>query len=277
MATTKKKTSGSKSTSKKSAGKKTTSKGGKKAGGADSAEVEVPAEPVDPREPVPLSVKTLDEAVTAIEAMVGGWTPPAEPVQADLVDVFLHLELAAGLPCGVGQEALRRIRDEYVDRNEFRITEAFEVEILLEGLGIPDPFERARTVQQAVNQIYADQNKVSLDHLREAAISERKNFFQRVPAITNEASRRLADVLSWEEIVFSQRSTQRVQQRVGLEGTAAEEAVLNRLRATLAPFGHLPLIVAPEPAEGTGARAPVTDPALCPLCLLLRLAPAGKK
>ncbi len=273
MATTKKKTGGSKSTSKKSARKKA----GKKAGSASSDAVEVVAEPVDPREPVPLSAKTLDEAVSAIEALVSGLTPPAEPIQGDFVDAFLHLELSAGLPCGVGQEALRRIREEYVDRNEFRITEAFEVELLLDGLGIPDAFDRARTVQQSINQIYADQNKVSLDFLREAAISERKNFFQRVPAITTEASRRLTDVLSWDEIVFSPRSTQRVQQRVGLEGKPAEEAALTRLRAVLAPFGHIPLIVAPEPAEGAGPRGPVTDPALCPLCLLLRLAPAGKK
>ncbi|MDA0374841.1 MAG: hypothetical protein O2865_13735 [Planctomycetota bacterium] len=275
MATTKKKTSGSKSTSKKSTGKKAAKKSGNKADAAKAAEAS--AEPVDPREPIPISVKTLDEAVTAIEALVSGLTPPAEPVQLDLVDAFLHLELVAGLTCGVGQEALRRIWDEYVDRNEFRITEAFEVEILLGGLGIPDLFERSRTVQQAINQIYADQNKVSLDHLREAAISERKNFFQRVPAITNDAARRLADVLSWEEIVFSQRSTQRVQQRVGLEGNAAEEAVLNRLRAVLAPFGHIPLAVGPERPDGSGPRAPAADPALCPLCLLLRLAPAGKK
>lgn len=276
MATTKKKTSGSKSTSKKSTGKKVAKKqSGKKAAAAKA--VEAPAEPVDPREPIPISVKTLEEAVSAIEALVSSLTPPAEPVPLDLVDAFLHLELAAGLTCGVGQEALRRIRDEYVDRNEFRITEAFEVEILLGGLGIPDLFERSRTVQQSINQIYADQNKVSLDHLREAAISERKNFFQRVPAITNDAARRLADVLSWEEIVFSQRSTQRVQQRVGLEANAAEEAVLNQLRAVLAPFGHIPLAVGPERPEGSGPRAPAADPALCPLCLLLRLAPAGKK
>jgi hypothetical protein len=268
LATTKKKTGGSKSTSKKSTSKKSAKK---------KASAEAVAEPVDPRAPVPLSAKTLDAAVSAIEALVAGLTPPAEPVQGDLVDAFLHLELAAGLPCGAGQEALRRIRDEYVDRNEFRITEAFEVEILLEGLGIPDPFERARTVQQSINQIYADQNKVSLDHLREAAISERKNFFQRVPAITNESARRLADVLSWDEIVFSPRSTQRVQQRVGLEGSAAEEAALTRLRAVLAPFGHIPLLVAPERADGTKPAAPVSEPALCPLCELLRLASSGKK
>jgi hypothetical protein len=260
VATTKKSTEGG--------GKSPSAKSNAKKNAADGSE------PIDPRQPVVLTPKSFEAAVAGIEAIAATLEPPAEPVQGDLVDALIHYELSQGVPCGLGQEALRRIADEFVDRNEFRITEAYEVELLLEDLGIPDLFERCRTIQQAVNQIYGDQNKVSLDHLREAAVSERKSFFQRIPAISTGAGRFLADVLAWEEIAFSPRSTQRVQQRVGLEPKGpAEEAVVDRLRAALARFGHIPLRVGPDRKDGR----PLLEPPLSPAWLLSRLAPDGKK
>ena len=47
--------------------------------------------------------------------------------QLDFIDALLHLSFSHGLPCGYGQEVRRRIEASYVDRNEFRVTEAFEV------------------------------------------------------------------------------------------------------------------------------------------------------
>lgn len=274
MATTKKSTGGSKTssskTSKKKSARKKKSATGKKGKGAAGAV----AEPVDPRAPLPMNAKNLAATMTELEAVVAKLTPPAEPEASDLVDALIHIVMCTGLPCGVGQEAIRRIDDEFVDRNEFRVTEAYEVEQLLTDLGIPDLFERCRTVQQAINQIYNDQNKVSLDYLREASVSERKSFFQRIPAISPDVARFLGDLLSWEEIAFSPRSTQRVQQRVGLDpqGKAVQEFI-EKLRVLLAPFGHIPLEVGGAGPDGK----PVLDPVLSPACLLVRLGPDGKK
>jgi hypothetical protein len=79
------------------------------------------------------------------------------------------LYFADGLPCGYGQEARRRIAEGFVDRNEFRVTEAFEVEDLLRDLPIPNLFDRCLAVRDSIAQIYNDQNGVNLGFLRDAA------------------------------------------------------------------------------------------------------------
>lgn len=229
---------------------------------------------VDPRAPLPITPKNLEATLVELEAVIAKLEAPAEPTPIDLVDVLTHAIMSTGIPAGYAQEALRRIADEFVDRNEFRVTEAFEVERLLDDIDVPELFDRCRTIQQAVNQIYADQNKVALDHLREASVSDRKSFFQRIPAISNDVARYLSDYLAWEEVAFSPRSTQRVQQRLGLDPQAkADQEFVEKLRAVLAPFGHLPLRVGKDRADRKG----VTDPVRSPADLLVRLEPAGKK
>jgi len=134
-------------------GKKDGPKPGKKGGAKANSTVAV-VKPIDPRATLPITPKNLADTLADLEAVLAKLAPPPEPTLADLVDALIHIVFAADLPCGIGQEALRRIEDEFVDRNEFRVTEAFEVEQMLSDLDIPDLFERCRTVQQAVNQIY---------------------------------------------------------------------------------------------------------------------------
>ena len=219
------------------------------------------------------------EKETAGQAPAGEQADKAKPSesplpQSDLVDALLHIYFAAGLPCGYGQEARRRIDESFVDRNEFRVTEAFEVEDLLRDLSIPDLFERCLAVRDSIAQIYNDQNGVSLAFLREAGISDRNTFFQRVPAVQPHVVAFLGNFLTIEEICFSDRSTLRAQQRFGLDpkNTAASKFV-DEVRALLKPYGHLPLVVGRNQA---GGKPNLTHP-LSPACLLVRLAPAGRR
>jgi len=187
---------------------------------------------------------------------------------------MLHFQFAEGLPCGVGQEAVRRVEAGFVDRNEFRVTEAFEVETLLEDLGFPDPFERCLAAQESIAQVYNDQNGVTLDFLREAAVSDRNNFFARVQAISPTVEHFLVQLVSWEEIIFSERSTLRVQQRLGLDPKAsAVKDFIDKLRAMLAPYGHLPIRVGADRSDGK----PNLDHPLSPACLVARIGPPPKK
>ena len=221
---------------------------------------------------VPPTDAALTQTLEAVSAVAAHLQPPPEPHPSDLVQALLHIVFAAGAPCGVGREAVRRIEEGYVDRNEFRVTEAFEVADLLADLPIPDLFDRCHTVQQAIAQIYADQNAVTLDFLREAAVSDRNNFFQRV-SIPPEAQRYLLNLLSFEESIFSDRSTQRAQQRLGLDPKApAVQKFLDGLKELLAPFGHLPQRVNTDLPSGK----PRLEPLLCPACLVVRLAPTKK-
>jgi len=249
--------------------KKTAQSGAKKRGARKASAAASETVP-DPREPVVITPASLNATLAEIEAVLANLTPPEEPRPSDLVDALVHALFAAGLPCGYGQVARRRLHEEYVDRNELRLAEAYETAEVLADLDIPDLFERCRVVQDAIHQIYADQNRVSLDELREASASERKSFFQRVPAVPQSAARFLTDLLNWEEVALSPRSTQRVQQRLGLDPKdKAVEAFVARLRELIAPFGHVPLDVGPDDPKGR----PRTEPPLSPACLLARLTP----
>ncbi|MFN3240925.1 MAG: hypothetical protein ACE37K_05360 [Planctomycetota bacterium] len=193
--------------------------------------------------------------------------------ELDFVDALLHLYFAHGLPCGYGQEARRRIEESFVDRNEFRVTEAFEVEELMRDLDIPDLFDRCLAVRESIAQVYNDQNGVHMTFLREASISDRNMFFQRVPAVQPHVQAFLTNLLTLEEICFSEKSTLRAQQRLGLDPkNSAVSKWVDEVRALLKPYGHLPLSVGPHGKDGK----PSARHELSPACLLARLAPAPK-
>jgi hypothetical protein len=229
------------------------------------------ADAVDPRSPRSPSPTVLRETIAEVGEVVKGLKPPEAPRPGDLVAAMIHYTFADGVPDGCGQEALRRIQASFVDLNEFRVTEAFEVAEALADLGIPDLFERCRSLRAAVGQIYNDQNSVSLEFLREASVTERNQFLARVPALTGAVSRWVLCLLSFEECIFSNRSTLRVQQRLGLDPKLpGATKFFEDLRAMLAPFGHLPLQVALDRTDGRAHDKPVLSPA----SLVCRLAPA---
>ncbi len=192
--------------------------------------------------------------------------------QLDLIDALLHFYFADGLPCGYGQEVRRRIADSYVDRNEFRVTEAFEVEDMLRDLPIPGLFDRCLAVRDSIAQIYNDQNGVQMTFLREAGISDRNTFFQRVPAVQPQVATFLTNLLTIEELCFSDKSTLRAQQRLNIDPGVAGK-YLDELRALVKPYGYLPLDVGPN----LGSKKVNLTHSLSPACLLVRLAPPGKK
>src|SRR5262249_21010084 len=149
----------------------------------------------DPRSPLAPTPANLEATLAAAQAVLAELSAPKEPKPGDLVQVLIHLVIAEGIPCGYGQEAVRRIEHAFVDRNEFRVTEAYEVAEMLEDLEIPDLFERCRVIRDAVAQIYNDQNSVSLEFLRGAAVGDRQAFFARVPAIPSKLSKQLVHVM----------------------------------------------------------------------------------
>ncbi|MBX3461981.1 MAG: hypothetical protein KF830_02335 [Planctomycetes bacterium] len=242
------------------------------------SEAKVEAAP-DPRAPLPPTAANLQATVAELEQVLADLPPPVlaadqPPPQLDLVEAMLHIYFADGLPCGYGQEARRRIGEGFVDRNEFRVTEAFEVEDLLRDLEIPHLFERCLAVRDSVAQVYNDQNGVNLGFLRDAGVGDRNTFFQRVPALQPHVVTFLGNLLTIEELCFSDKSTLRAQQRLGLDPKdAAANKFLDRVRALLKPYGHLPLDV--------GAHLPSRKPNLAhplsPACILVRLAPGGKR
>jgi len=238
-----------------------------------AGEAATPAAP-DPREPLPQNAASWKQVLAELQAVLADVPPPSEPKPNELVEAMLHLYFADGMPCGYGQEARRRIRESFVDRNEFRVTEAFEVEELMRDLDVPNLFERCTWVRESVSQIYNDQNGVNLDFLRLLGVGDRANFFQRTPALRPHVAAFLNNLLTLEELCFSDKSTLRVQQKLGMDPKdAAANDFLAQVRAILKPYGHLPLEVGKNLPSGKPNLAHVLSPA----SLLSRLLPGAKK
>jgi hypothetical protein len=243
----------------------------KSKGKTDGVAVEVAP---DPRLPLGTGPAAFAQVLADVKAVLAELEVPKEPKPGDLFEALVHIAFADGVACGIGQEVLRRINENFVDRNEFRVSEAYEVEDLLRDLPIPELFDRCLMVREAVGQIYNDQNGMELGFLREATISDRNAFFQRVPALRPYVIGWLHSLMTVEELVFSDKSLLRVQQRLGMEPKdASMDLVLAELRALLRPFGQLPLQVGKLMPSGR----PNTSHALCPACTLVRLAPAGRR
>ncbi len=231
-----------------------------------------PEKPADPRAPLEPTQKAMEATLAELSAVVGLLTPPAEQKPCDLIEAMIHITIATGGPCGWGQAARYLIQTEFVDRNEFRLNEAFELEACLAAIPAPHMFERCDQLVQAIRQIYNEQNDVTLEFLRDAQVSDRNAFLQRAVAIKPEVAKFLQNILSFEELLFSDRSTQRVQQRLNLDCKLPYvEAFVVKARELLKPFGGLPLDV------GKQIKGVHETPILAPACLLLRLAPGGKR
>ena len=81
----------------------------------------------------------------------------------------------------------------------------------------------------------------------------------------------VVSLMTFEEILFSDRSTLRLRQRMGLDPKDTHaNAFLGELKQLVIPFGHLPLRV----GNPTGDGKPVLEPQQSAASLVVRLAPA---
>ena len=249
---------------------------GKKAAKKGSAKKKpaVRKEPEDLRAHIEPTKAGFTAVIDGVRRVLPKIPKPEEPCEGDLVHAVIHLIMTDGLPCGIGQEVVRRVEEYHVDRNEFRVTEAYEVAEILVDLDLPKLFDRCLSMHDAIEQIYNDQNSVSLGYLREATVGERKSFFQRTPGIPVNVAKQLVYMILFEECLFSDRSTVRVQQRLGFDSNSSDvQSFFVELRDLVKDYGHLPLLVGPDSTNGK----PTMSPVLSPGCMVLRLAPPLKR
>lgn len=229
--------------------------------------------PPDIRSALPPTPANLTAVLGSVRDALQNVPVPETPVPGSLVEVMLHITMAQGIRCGIGQECRRRFVEGFVDRNEFRLTEGFEIEDSVADLEIPQAFQRCLRARDSIAEVYNDQNQVDLEFLREAPVTDRNMFFQRMPVLKPDVIHFLQGVMTFEEIIFSDKSTLRLQQRVGLDPKASTtHEFLGQLNQMIRPYGHLPLDVGPHAADGS----PILTPELSAASELVRLAPPRK-
>ena len=229
--------------------------------------------PPDIRSALPPTSANLTAVLAAVRSSLQTVPVPQQSTPGSLVEAMLHITMAQGICCGIGQECRRRFIEGFVDRNEFRLTEGFEIENSVADLEIPQAFQRCLRARDSIAEVYNDQNQVDLEFLREASVTDRNMFFQRMPVLKPDVVHFLQGIMTFEEIIFSDKSTLRLQQRVGLDPKASTtHEFLGQLNQMIRPYGHLPLDVGPHTGDGTS----ILTPALSAASELVRLGPPRK-
>jgi hypothetical protein len=166
--------------------------------------------------------KALDLVVTAygklapMEATITVSAAPGSP-EPGVVDHALYVVLAKDQNPKKAAEAVQRLHSEFVDWNEVRLCEAFEfADLFADLLPGPDLFARCERLKELINQIYQDQNKISLEFLREASPEERAKYLATLPALRPEEVFYVQVALTgFDQVVFHYGSA-RVVQRLGV-------------------------------------------------------------
>ena len=167
-------------------------------------------------EPKPIKgdglAKVLDLAVEAY-----GEFEPMEAADGlgEVLDHAVYVLIARNVPRRRAEEAVRRLHTEFVDWNEVRLAEAFELaELWTDLIQVPDLFQRCEKVKSLIAQVYQDQNKISLDMLKEREPEERVQYLEAVQALAPDQRQYLALVLAGMDQVVFHWSLARVVQRL---------------------------------------------------------------
>jgi hypothetical protein len=169
-------------------------------------------------EPKALKGEAVGRCLDAAVEAYGGFDPMRESDGlGEVLDHAIFAALGREVPARKKEEAVRRLHTEFVDWNEVRLAEAFELEQLFSDLvPVPDLFQRCERIKALINQVYQDQNKISLDHLREKSADERAKYLATLtPLSADQAFYVNLAVEGFDKVLFHYSSA-RVVQRLGI-------------------------------------------------------------
>ncbi|MFO0784128.1 MAG: hypothetical protein U0636_10655 [Phycisphaerales bacterium] len=111
-----------------------------------------------------------------------------EPESMDLVDLFVHSFLLWQAPTADANAALKRVREAFIDWNDFRVSLDSDV-IDVIGRGYWRAQERVSRMRESMNDVYRREHRVSLDRLRtlmkKDAVSYMETLRGMMPFVAN--------------------------------------------------------------------------------------------
>ncbi len=153
-----------------------------------------------------------------------------------LLDRLLLLLLAKDAPAQRAQAALERLRRDFVDWNELRVSPVFEIQRSLESLEEGEVSPKADRLRRLVSRVFEKKNSLSLDWLKGEQPEAQDRFLDSLEAL--DAYMIHAFLLSLresEEVAFHQNMS-RVLQRIGLVSrTGSPSKALEGIRAIAPP------------------------------------------
>ncbi len=142
---------------------------------------------------------------------------PPKQMPATVVELGIYCIFAlGGNSAKASLDATNRLTKRFPGWNEFRVSEAYEFLEELEGLGLREPYDNCEQVLDFVNEVYKDQNEVSLEFLRDMSPDDRLVALNRYRSLGPSLSQYLALGLQDFEGVIFHYSWARPIQRVGI-------------------------------------------------------------
>ncbi len=118
------------------------------------------------------------EAAAAVISPCAGYVDHAEPLLCEFVRAFLIWESTTAKAAA----AIKRLETAVVDFNELRICMTDEL-IRILGKNYPRAEERSQRLRAALNDLYARQHTVSLEHLTKLSKREAKEFLESLEGV----------------------------------------------------------------------------------------------
>lgn len=111
---------------------------------------------------MPKKEKQVRDILKTLKSTYGGPDQLDEPRPLEQLILLL---LSQGVDVKKARTAMRRLRSEYVDWNEVRVTGVYELQGVLKPLGTRRALARAQQLQELLDTVYNRFNKLNLDFL----------------------------------------------------------------------------------------------------------------
>ncbi len=153
-----------------------------------------------------------------------------------LLDRLLLLLLAKDATAQRAQAALERLRRDFVDWNELRVSPVFEIQRSLEPLEEGDVSPKADRLRRLVSRVFEKKNSLSLDWLKGEPPEAQDRFLDSLEALDAYMIHAfLLSLRETDEVAFHQNMS-RVLQRIGLVSrTGSPSKALEGIRAIAPP------------------------------------------
>ncbi|MCI0589503.1 MAG: hypothetical protein L0323_22030 [Planctomycetes bacterium] len=153
-----------------------------------------------------------------------------------LLDRLLLLLLSKDATAQRAQAALERLRRDFVDWNELRVSPVFEIQRSLEPLEEGDVSPKADRLRRLVSRVFEKKNSLSLDWLKGEQPEAQDRFLDSLEALDAYMIHAfLLSLRETDEVAFHQNMS-RVLQRIGLVSrTGSPSKALEGIRAIAPP------------------------------------------
>jgi endonuclease-3 len=208
-----------------------------------------------------------------VRALTQTYGEPPRLSEGDALDLAVHVILRDGISERAAETALARLRQDFVDWNEVRVSTPHQV---VRALGDPQGgLERARAILGLLRAVFRRQNEMSMAFLREAGAAEARSFFETVPELGPVLSAKMLMLVLGHPSVIVTPEVARVCQRLELVREDYDKSQIERRLERLVARNLMPELY--HVFQEHARRACLAQDPRCKGCPILKQCAFGRE